>query len=219
MKIKIIRGKYKGTVHEARKVPKLTPFLSDYQIIEGELQGVLIDYMDCIVVDEGKTYTEAQYSEQVKKVTKLEEDRTQLLKEINVLKADKELLLETIEEEERNSKVELPREVAEAIERVSAMFNNYGILKRFFLGLTDERYHTEENQTLFNYINNIDDGLNNILKALVNGYTVKDEQAELEEQVYKMIDVWMDEEYQCGEAEEDMKRFASKLTNFFKENL
>lgn len=103
MKIKILCGKHRGSICEARLLSngplKLYP---SYQVISGNLMGEIFNYTECIEISEKqKTFTEAEFNAMVKfyeeKINDLKYDLKNWKDEANDLDKQNEKLLNELE--------------------------------------------------------------------------------------------------------------------------
>lgn len=189
MKVKMIKDLnvghtwiQKGEVLKVRVLPyapfELSPFVvKPFQVIEGEYSGEEIPVTHCIVLEEEeKTYSEAEYNELKRKLEQANREKELLKEEINELIQERKTLLEQIERTVDERKVQLPRKVAEALDwhkKKGWVYWEYQVISRLF----NENITDQAVLDLRNYIQDSwNDRFIKLLDALVNGYTVEEEQ-------------------------------------------
>ena len=184
----------KGTVMTVKKRPRnVWPFFKSnkYQVTLGPHFGLVIPEEYCLELPNKKTYTEEEWFE----MKNLYENK------LNNLRL--------------NSSVELPREVYEAFEAVKKSWSKHLTADDFIsLMLNINLYGTTGNALVlkkFAAANPIE-----YVRALANGY--KTQHSTITDEVSDIIQDWLSREYIEDEAT-DVRLFAEKLTNFYKQKL
>jgi hypothetical protein len=166
-----------------------TVFLSaitNYQIIDGEHSGEEIYIKNCVELPEEPTYSLAEYTEIHQEALKWREEVKELLLANETFAqehvASKNVILNLtneVEEALEAKKVPLPREVAEAIERLRLADaewgienNNFSILDVVNQSLRGKVYSTD-GSIIAAWIGKIREKRERLVTALVNGFTVE----------------------------------------------
>lgn len=180
----------KGSVHEARKIHRglLNPPV--FQIVNGVFSGLFIPLENAIEVPSERTYTQAEWDRLLEDCSDVRKQRNKVLDD---LASHAQTLVDMQDElNASRKKVELPRDVAEAIE----FLRNVNISGFRIVALSDQTpmlggdYSSQVIEAL-KVIQSYPLG-DKILAALVNGYTIEQTPEErLYAKVKELFNDWL----------------------------
>lgn len=209
----------KGTVMVARMKPgSLLDFTRPYQVIEGPHSGLEIPLDSAVPISAEKLYTEAEYKKLLNKQIKSADEHIELKARFNALKEafktvtkEKELLQEEINQLVTGKKVALPYDAANELEKFHLEYGRrhwkWKVLDMMWKN--DERVGHLRRKV----------GFEEILSALVNGYTIQETpQERIKRGVREIYEKWTTIPT-TGDDKEDGEDLADLISAFVTEEL
>jgi hypothetical protein len=215
-----------------------------YQIIDGEHAGKYVPYENCIRLPDQRTYTEKQYTElkqanlmhvenekayerkinslvelvdhKHREITRTKRNLGEINTEYGKLRDEHRLLLVTIEQDMDHQSVVLPKEVAEAIEKVWSLNNGSNVIKHLYMTNWNQ-IGDDHGQSLKNFLADYAKVFPiQYMTALVDGYTVEQSSDEkVIRGMTEMIREWLDVD-DFNSEDEECERLAVDIHEFLK---
>lgn len=197
MKAKIIRPVRYGTggvirrdeILSVRRMPAAAEIIlyPNFQCIDGEHAGLEIPHLNCVLLPEEKTYTEAEYDTLLEEFKLARQENVMHRENVRALMAERDELRQRLDAQ----KPTIPQDVAEAIDTIRkndmkwSSYSIFDLLDKVNAAIRNPGRCGPLVQVIANWVTEDISRRDTLVKTLVNGYTVEQSEKELERETIR----------------------------------